>query len=346
MRLITFFFFLGVLVLTPQAHSQVTITNASVPAVNTFVVERFLDSVSAVRLNIGSAGGNQTWNFASVGILSAINNDTTYFIAASRTPCTRQFPNAQLATGSATEYTYYSTNNNTLSIVGSCSATDSSRYTPPQIFLRTPFAMGNTVNDTARIVTYDAANGNDTAIFRQNLTADAWGTITTPGGSFSALRIARTFSFDVNIFGIPATVVSRSMEWWADGRPVPVFSHTRTILYTPLGNDTTYDGSFMQRFTVNTSDPVATFNSIEKVYPNPAFNDVAITFDLKEAVDVRFEVVNLMGQVALSTAFEAWTVGKNTKNIALENVPSGAYLLRMVNREGQTIGIQKFNVLK
>lgn len=346
MRISTFFILLGSAILAQKAQSQVTITSATIPTTNTFVVDRFLDSISAVRLNIGAAGANQTWNFANVGIIPAINNDTTYYIAASRTPCTRQFSGAQLAAGSATEYTYYSTSSSGMTIVGTCSTSDSSRFMPAQTFLRTPFSMGNSYTDSSRLVVYDFATGNDTVVFRQNLAADAWGNITTPAGTFTALRILRTVAFDVEILSIPASVVTRNAEWWSEGRPAPVFSHARTILYTPFGNDTTYDASFMQRFTVSTDDPVATFNSIEKVYPNPAFNQVAISFELKEANEARFEVINLTGQVVLSTAFEAWTVGKNTKNIDLENIASGAYMLRMVNKNTQTIGIQKFNVLK
>lgn len=350
MRFTTLFLFFVAAVLAQKAHSQITITNATLPIANTFVVERFLDTTSAKRLNVGSTGGNQTWNFANVGILSAINNDTTHYIAASRTPCVRQFPNAQLAVGTPLAYNYYSTNSSGIAIVGSCTPTDSTRAMPPQVFMRTPFRIGDSYNDTSRFITFDAINGNDTITFRQNLQADAWGTITTPAGTFNALRVLRTISFVVYIpIGsalIPVTTVSESMEWWSDTRPAPVFARFRNIVYTQGGNDTSvYNASFMQRFTVSTSDPVATFNSIEKVYPNPAFKQIAVTFALKEAAEVRFEVVNLMGQVAFSSAFETWAVGQNTKNMDLEHIASGVYLLRIVNKDGQPLGIQKFSVL-
>lgn len=352
MRFTTLFLFFVASILAQKAHSQITITNATLPIANTFVVERFLDTNSAKRLNVGTTGGNQTWNFANVNILPAINNDTTHYIAASRTPCARQFSNAQLAVGSNTSgYNYYTTNNNGIFIVGSCTATDSTRATPPQVFMRTPLRIGDYYNDTSRFITYDAVNGNDTLTFYQNLKADAWGTITTPAGTFNALRVLRTISFSViisiGVNRIAVTTVSESMEWWSDTRPAPVFARFRNIVYTPNGNDTSvYNASFMQRFTVNTSDPVATFNSIEKVYPNPAFHQIAVAFALKEAADVRFEVVNLTGQVVHATAFEAWAVGQNTKNIDLEHLASGVYLLRIVNKDGQPLGIQKFSVLK
>lgn len=350
MRLTTLFLFLGMSILTPKAYTQITITTATLPIANTFVVERFLDSNSAKRLNIGSAGANQTWNFANVNILSAINNDTTHYIAASRTPCARQFAGAQLAVGNPLEYNYYMTNSNGIFIVGSCSPTDSTRAIPPQVFMRTPFRMGDSYNDTSKFITY-TPNSNDTIVFRQNLRADAWGTITTPAGTFNALRVIRNIAFSVEIpiqgTLIPITTLTESIEWWSDTRPAPVFSRFRNIIYTPGGNDTSaYEASFMQRFTVGTNEPINTLNNIEKVYPNPAFQQISIAFELTQPDEVRFEVINLTGQMLFSTGFEAWTVGKNTKNIDLENISSGIYVLKMVNRANQIIGIQKFSILK
>lgn len=346
MRISTFLFVVSASLFAQSAKSQITITSTSMPSASTFVVNRYLDSVSSVRVNLGTTGANQVWNFSTAGLAPVIENDTTYFMAANRTPYFQHFSNAQLATKADDEFTYYGYNANGISLLGSRSTSgDSSRYTPAQMWLRLPLAFNNTFADTTRLIVTSGTLA-DTLTYRQQAVADAWGSITTPAGTFNALRVRRLLSFELEIIGIPIVVNTINHEWWSNTRPTPVFSHSRTVMYTPFGNDTTFDASFMQRFTVGTDDPVATFNSVEKVFPNPAVHQITVSFDLKQSTEARFDIVNLAGQTQLSSNFETWTVGKNTKNLNLETISEGAYLLRMVNRSNETIGIYKFTVNK
>ncbi|NRA13066.1 MAG: T9SS type A sorting domain-containing protein [Crocinitomicaceae bacterium] len=110
---------------------------------------------------------------------------------------------------------------------------------------------------------------------------DGWGSVTTPYGTFEALRVKHTIteldSITMNIFGGPITIPlpipdSYIYEWWADGQMEPVLR----IETSNFGGTETVSGiEFRDDF-----DPALVGiidKSIEvKVYPNPVIDELKV----------------------------------------------------------------------
>ena len=77
------------------------------------------------------------------------------------------------------------------------------------------------------------------------------------------------------------------------------------------------------------------------VYPNPAKDQFVIDFNFNSDTDVRFEMLDMIGQVVEQSTMQ-FNVGKRT--IDASRFESGIYLLRFTN--GKTQQIIRVNISK
>ncbi len=112
--------------------------------------------------------------------------------------------------------------------------------------------------------------------------ADGWGTITTPYGTASCLRVVTTqYSIDTitisalpagfNKFGFPNYM--RSYQWLTTGEKIPYLEVLGNVIG---GNFTPTQVRYRDHARVITSVGETTFNPVMSVFPNPASNELTI----------------------------------------------------------------------
>lgn len=70
------------------------------------------------------------------------------------------------------------------------------------------------------------------------------------------------------------------------------------------------------------------------LYPNPTDGQMSLSFDLPSATNVRFQVLNLMGQQVMSTT-RGFGIGEQRHSLDLSALPNGSYLVS-VTADGMT----------
>ena len=67
-----------------------------------------------------------------------------------------------------------------------------------------------------------------------------------------------------------------------------------------------------------------------KVYPNPAFNELTISFDQIISHDFSIEVVDMLGRVVISTS----PTNQQVETISVERLGRGMYMVRIIDEVG------------
>ena len=79
--------------------------------------------------------------------------------------------------------------------------------------------------------------------------------------------------------------------------------------------------------TVTSSEEVIT--SQVKVYPNPAINNINVTFDVAESTNTRVELVNTLGAIIASNDLGVNTIGKQSVSFSTSGLSEGVYLVKV-----------------
>lgn len=166
---------------------------------------------------------------------------------------------------------------------------------------------------------------------------DGWGTITTPYGTFSALRLKSTIAAIDTVyidtlgfgFNIPRPLAVE-YKWLAAGMKVPVLQINTTVLgATETITQVTYIDSV--RSTVPQVGIAENTNSTNLVvYPNPSKGDVHVQYVLAAATKVKVSICNILGEVVMTMNTNS-AAGKNELVLDTKALQAGVYF---VNLEG------------
>ena len=192
-------------------QAQITVSNASFPVAND-ILSTANDSVWKPTITAGSASA-QTWNYAA---LQAFTYDTTFFSDADSGMFADSFPNADVRINFFLGEAYIETLTNQMDIIGFSgdvpviNITLTRAFDQPQIYRRSNITYGSINNDTASFeVTLDGSiipagtlpATPDSVRFAYLYigadTVDAFGSITTPTGTFDVIRQKRNTFTDV-----------------------------------------------------------------------------------------------------------------------------------------------------
>ncbi|MDG1331069.1 MAG: T9SS type A sorting domain-containing protein [Crocinitomicaceae bacterium] len=158
---------------------------------------------------------------------------------------------------------------------------------------------------------------------------DGWGQITTPLGSFDALRIRHAIqeqdSLYIGQFGtwielpIPA---SNIYEWWTTGELEPILRITTSDFN---GTETVTDIEYRDVYDpllAGTSELISEVN----VYPNPATNELKLDgFQIGSS----YIIISAEGKLV-----QSGDVDISSQTISLEDFESGSYTLLVKNTDG------------
>jgi hypothetical protein len=292
--------------------------------------------------SVSAAGANVTVDWSTVsGIGSAINQA---FVTPGSTPYASSFPSATVASaavsqGGTTGYTYYNNSASKLELLGVATSQVMLPYQNPQTVFSFPIAYNNTYSDD--FASDYSLSGFD--VERRgtiNVIADAYGTITTPNGTFAYLRLKVTQEMVDSIFMMgdffqASTTSSVTYNYMNNALKAPVFSYSET--FTSQGSQSSayyYSGGATG---IQENSPVT---ANESVYPNPAQNQVAVSFDLKSAEQLTFKVYDMTGKLVGSPFAQQLNKGQNTVPVNISSLSSGLYSVVVESANGSTSSLK------
>jgi hypothetical protein len=173
---------------------------------------------------------------------------------------------------------------------------------------------------------------------------DGWGTIATPHGTVSCLRVVTTqYSIDTLkgtvtlpiigtqpfAFGFPNYV--RSYQWLATGEHIPYFEVSGTLNGANFNpNQARYRDNYIN--FVGIKEEV--LNIALSVFPNPSTHQLTIVTS-KDNGSIKAELVDLQGKVVLSSSLNDNSNMINQHVIDVSGFAKGIYILNLSNLEGK-----------
>lgn len=164
---------------------------------------------------------------------------------------------------------------------------------------------------------------------QRNSNIDGWGSITTPFGTFDALRIRHSITEQDSIYigqfgqwiAVPVPL-STIYEWWTTGELEPVLRITTSAFG---GNESVTNIEYRDSY-----DPllagIEEKNEEVMVYPNPAQSD--LTLDGME-IGSAFLIINGDGKI-----IQSGTISSTSHHISIDEMATGAYTLLVRTTNG------------
>lgn len=160
--------------------------------------------------------------------------------------------------------------------------------------------------------------------------ADGWGTISTPFGTFEAIRLRSeiiqydSLYIDSLGIGVPFYQSLTEYKWMAKGLGLPVCK----VVDNGLIQTVTYIDSVRTILTV--SDPVTT-EAAFKLFPNPAGERIFLSFNIPAGERYHIDITNSIGEPVLS---QNGIVGAGVQVLDLTpySLSAGVYLVQVTCR--------------
>jgi len=281
----------------------------------------------------GNAGASQTWNLSS---LSSTGTTTNVVVTPGSTPYGTSFPsaNSSIQAGS-NAYSYYTTSASAFQYLGIATSNGiTTTYSNPEDYLHYPFTYTNTYTDYFIGVTTNTASPyNNYRRGSTTVTADGYGTLTTPAGTFGGvLRVhfVQNYQDSSNIGGTDyfTTYVNDQYMWYLNGNHATIAS-TFTLVTTFFGSPTTTSGAqYLNNVLVGISENKNPGVAVA-VYPNPAITSTAIKVKLENNSPIEIKTINSLGAQVLKTMLAEGTVGENELKLDVSNLPEGIYFAQV-----------------
>jgi len=282
----------------------------------------------------GPAGGGQSWDFSDVQ--PTLSMGTTAVNPAS-TPFADDFPEATISfrdnDPSYESYNYWQLSNSEMFILGI--GTDPGpnqtiiHYLDSRKMMQYPFAFNDTYTDTY----YYAYPSAIMLIHRRGTitaTADAWGSVITPAGTYnSTLRIKKEKVYTDSVWNNGGDLMNVSTQSLTDYEWYTASSH-----YPVLNIEVTDEGASGISYSslVGGIEDNALLSQIS-IYPNPA--DDIINVKLTDAVTDKMEIdiVNLKGQQLAQLE----KTGNNQFSADISGLVPGVYFLKIKSSPGKSV---------
>jgi hypothetical protein len=365
-----------------SAHAQITITNATFPAVgDTFRVAFDLDPVGIQAAT--PPGVNQLWDFSG---LQAAQTDIVVYQAASAGMNAQSFPGSDLTVIGESGETHYNVTDNQFQLLGYAGSDPAAlglqvtaKFNPVVVERRAPLNFFDVSQQTSNLTLPFSAEELPDELFEgapftpdsirvrintQRLeVVDAWGNCQIPGGTYPVLRQKRT---DYNSTAIDVKV---PFLGWLDisqfgGGGFGDFLGTDTtvtyrflsgtekqeIAVVTMENDLSTPASvrFKNNETVSTEGPdgEAPGSPSVSAFPNPAVERVRFDCVNLPPADYTLKVFNIIGKVVWKNQFTLTAPGSRAVTVELADFKKGTYLYSLVDGKGNTIGTRRLVVLK
>lgn len=362
MKLQLLLFTLGVV---PLSIGQITITNAD-----------FADGGDTVRMSITNSpgtdfsltGANYTWDFSNftptsqeliefkaMSQASSLSSFTFGMFAPPKYQATNfgsntDLPLAQLTSFlpvSISDVSLFSKNSNdSITSVGYAFVVQGTEVPFKSDTIETRYKFPMNYGDFYNSRGYSNLDLNPftNAIWRQYRTrtsnVDGWGTITTPYGTFDALRITHLitefdsiqFDFGGTVTWIPIPVPDQTVyEWWAENQLEPILRvESSDVLGTPTVTKVEYRDNY------NPALASVKKNELEVgIYPNPTTDFLTVKLD---QLGANYSIVDVKGTVVMHGTFNSLS---NQLDVSQLSVGNYQLAVRSANHFGLTPFVKK-----
>ncbi len=326
------------------ALSQLTITSADfqknlgVSVKNTNYTS---SDTSGLRTIINASGTNMTWNLAGRTFITSDTSTVTLLNKASSgapQQTNSSFTAATLVNRQRTAnkplftfWTYYSATTTALSYYGYVQdsagiVTSNQTNCPSQRLQNYPTTYSTTWSWSSTVTVTNFGASNVGVQFSETGTdlVDAYGTVTTPEGTFPCLRIRRKFNILLGFF----TITTYSYEFVDQNRTYARIDADE-VSNVPVPRSVSY---YRQSSTTGVSDLLTstpTGFQLFQNYPNPFNPSTSIEFVLPREGSVELMVYSALGQ-EVGVLVNGWmSAGKHSATFNAHNLPSGVYLYRL-----------------
>lgn len=329
-------FFSAVLFTSVNLLAQPTLTATGINP----VVGNVLTVVSGTTaVSPGSAGANQTWNLS--GITGSSGSYTV--ITSSSTPNGSMFPGATLSNSGSGAYPYYNTTSSAYQFYGTYGST-AQYYSNPEDYLHYPCTYNMTFTD-AFVCTYSTS----TMMYRNGtttVTADGWGTLTTPAGTFSNVMRLHTQSTymdtgSIMSFPITAGMTTDLYAWYLNGNHAALAS-TATYTMDNSGSISTFSlSSYLTNVVVGVSENISGEQAL-KLFPNPTSDNINIQIESGANANTVVKVTNMLGDEISVMEINNTTANNN---LDVSDLDEGIYFIRVYS-EGTLVNTRRFVIAR
>lgn len=352
MRFFLTLFAFAVLVRT-DVRAQITIQSADLPSANdTF---RVSTATPTPGLDLVTTGANAVWDFsqlvpngqtvdtflsvnATAAVFSVVFSDFSFNPNRANQATRGQAFN--LGTVNVSDVFNFFYNGSSLYEQPGFGATVNGAqvpivYSPHDVHYELPLAFGNTsVSNSGYELDLTSTLGFFFQVDRtRNNVVDGWGSVTTPYGTFNALRVKSTIVEQDSVYidslgfglNLPA-ITTIEYKWLASGEGIPVLQINTT------GTGTVTQIRYKDAPLTTGINVPADIRDLQ-VYPNPARDLLTVRWYASAATKAAIELMDPQGRVLYSEQGS----GQSGDNLRLINLSSlrlaeGEYLLRVNNR--------------
>ncbi len=312
--------------------------------------------VSGNTITIGSSGTGMNWN------MTPLSNPTTsyqQFISMGATPLVFQLVflfcdyaqpllgNAgsigNLPLSDAYEYYNYAASDSRLEIKGfgayitipgqTTAIPLPALYSSPDVLYRFPLQYGNTdsSNSGYSVTLPLPAPIGDIVIKREQKRVnqvDAWGSISTPAGTFEVLRVHSTIDRMDSIIttlaplGFPTQI--HEYKWLGQTKKIPVFQVTEQV--SALGTNITSVTHWGQ--APNGLTHVESMNGV-RIFPNPVTDQLNVQIPVEQHTEGKITITDALGKQVGVFHFSAAAEGIWRESLPLKLLPPGIYSLQI-----------------
>lgn len=363
------------------ADSQITLTNASFPAVGDTLFTA-LDNLPS-GIDIGSAGGAQSWNFTTLQAPVTLQNIVR---PSSEGQASARFPDADAVMGFENiGEGYYKFQEDKIQLIGlagqdivNLGLNLNTRLHPALTDRRAPVDFQDTFDEQTNVNYSFAAEDLPSFIldslpitpdsFRIRLNihrsdvADAWGAITIPGGIYDVLRIKRVQVQNVRIDA------QLSFFGWQDITDIvlqfldgfdEVFGETLLNQYLFMSNeakepiavvtmnaDNTAPASvaYKSNFLINKLEDQGHVTPGVTAYPNPAVINVRFAFTHLSPGPYQLNIYNVLGARVWHQTYDIW--GDQSEKVDISRFSKGTYLYQLVDRKNKILTTKRLVVIQ
>lgn len=270
----------------------------------------------------GNAGANQTWDFSTLVSASTV--------AASATSAAGGLiPTASLKYSyvGGTE-TYYKTSNTELTTLGISANAVFMNYADPEKFLSFPFQMNDTYSDTWNTTFFSGMN-----FYRSGtttVTADGYGTIILPGGTYTnVLRVKTVQVYTDSIIGVAmyANYTNEMYSFYKPGNHQPLVN-IFNLDYDISGNTFLVSGAYYLSTVVSAIKDINENKIADlEIFPNPASRKLNVSFKENKYENLSFALMDLTGKLVPINVIQS----NNTYSIESGKTSAGIYQLNILS---------------
>jgi len=281
-------------------------------------------------LTPGASGAGVSWDF---GTLTNGDQMNVLVVDPTTTPYSGDFPTADVAfsTGGIA-FAYNVIDNSGIYTLGYGADTGGvvilNVFTNMETMITYPFTFNSAFSDDFK-GGFTAAGVELRQSGTVTTTGDAYGTISLPIGTFNnVLRVksqrTQVDSMFLGAMFLQATVSSTVLyNWYTSSSTTPLFSLQTDNAGAPTS-------AFYEEGTTGIDDSKTQIINL-MIYPNPATDNLTVSYSIDFDAEVNISVVNQLGQKVLNELKQYQQSGTITESIDISNIPAGIYYVQVSN---------------